>query len=132
VQLVQSDTIAARLLKEQLGLDVSPPFAGLVVVQDDQALGVAIFNGWCNGNVDMTAAGRGAFNVRIARDLARYAFHNLGVNRVTCHTALTNSKAIRALQAVGFRPEGVLRKYMNGQDAVVLGLLKDEQRLVKC
>jgi aminoglycoside 6'-N-acetyltransferase len=65
------------------------------------------------------------------RALARYLIHERGHHRITIDPAATNTRAIRAYGAVGFRPVGVLRAYERGadgtfHDGLLMDLLRDE------
>ncbi len=62
--------------------------------------------------------------------ILRYAFHELGLERVTLTVFEYNPRAIRAYEKVGFKHEGRLRKviHRDGQrsDLLVMGILHKE------
>jgi aminoglycoside 6'-N-acetyltransferase len=63
----------------------------------------------------------------------RHLFEDLGHHRITIDPALTNERAIRAYQKVGFRPIGVGRAYEKGPDGtfhdnLLMDLLAGELR----
>jgi aminoglycoside 6'-N-acetyltransferase len=65
------------------------------------------------------------------RTLARWLIDERGHHRLTIDPALANEPAIRAYEAVGFKPVGVLRKYWRDpdgvwQDGLLLDLLSEE------
>jgi aminoglycoside 6'-N-acetyltransferase len=65
------------------------------------------------------------------RTLARYLVHERGHHRITIDPAAANARAIRAYEAVGFRPVGVMRAYERGadgafHDGLLMDLLRDE------
>lgn len=64
--------------------------------------------------------------------LAKYSFEEMNLNRVWLKCAEKNERAVRLYERAGFRREGVLRNdlYIDGeyQNAVIMGLLKGEQR----
>ena len=65
------------------------------------------------------------------RTLARWLLDERGHHRLTIDPALANEQAIRAYEAVGFKPVGVLRRYWRDpegvwQDGLLLDLLADE------
>jgi aminoglycoside 6'-N-acetyltransferase len=67
------------------------------------------------------------------RTLARYLFERLGHHRLTIDPALTNERAIRCYEGVGFRRVGVLREYERGadgtwHDGLLMELLAGELR----
>ena len=58
------------------------------------------------------------------------AFETLGLERLGAYSNVDNERATRGLTGVGFRPEGVLRRWHRHGDAAydvnVFGLLRDE------
>lgn len=122
----QDDAAAAAYLTEKLGIDFAHPFVGLVVGD-----GAVIVNNFDRVNVDMTACGSGCWSVRVIREIARYVFNVLCVKRVSAKTRVGNVKARKALEALGFVQEGVLRAGFGDEDAVLYGLLAAEQRILR-
>ena len=127
----QHDTIAAAVVQQKLGVTLSPPFVGLCVMDGDTVRGVVVFNDYTGSNIEMTGVGIKCWSPRIIRDLARYVFGHLKCRRITARTATSNAKAIRALERIGFRREGIAREWFDGEDAIVFGLLASEQRIVR-
>jgi ribosomal-protein-alanine N-acetyltransferase len=62
--------------------------------------------------------------------LFRLAFETLGLERLGAYSNVDNERATRGLTGVGFRPEGVLRRWhrhgTTAYDVNVFGLLRDE------
>jgi hypothetical protein len=129
--LVQDDQKAAMLVQGALGVVLCPPFVGVVVRDGDREVGAVVFNDYTGANVEMTGVGRGCWTPTVIRELARYCFATLGVRRVTARTAVSNAKAIRSLERMGFRREGIAREWFDGEDAILFGLLAREQRIVR-
>ncbi len=50
------------------------------------------------------------------RTLARYLVHDRGHHRLAIDPAVTNVRAIRSYQGVGFQPVGVMRRYERNAD----------------
>ncbi len=73
--------------------------------------------------------GRGKSHIA-GRLLARYAFYELGLNRIRCRILSRNRLAQRLAEHFGFQKEGVEREaaYQNGkfEDIYVYGLLKSD------
>jgi aminoglycoside 6'-N-acetyltransferase len=72
--------------------------------------------------------GLGAAALRLA---ARWLIDERGHHRLTIDPALDNERAIRAYEAVGFRPVGVLRRYERApdgrwRDGLLMDLLAEE------
>ena len=68
------------------------------------------------------------------RLLARHLFEERGHHRLVIDPAASNARAIRAYEAVGFKPVGVMRLYERGpdgtfHDGLLMDLLADELRL---
>lgn len=124
---------AARLVMSVLKIDIrGTPFAGLVIETDNGGVcGAVVFNDFSNGNIEMTGVGQGCWTPYVIRELARYVFKYLDCTRVTARTAVSNHKARAALRALGFRQEGRVREWFKGEDAILYGLLRREQRIYR-
>lgn len=132
MRLEQNDELAASYVQHFLGADIrGTPWVGLVIWGDTGVKGAVIFNDYANGNIEMTGVGKGCWSPTIIRSLARYVFKQLGCRRVTARTSVSNRAAKRALVAMGFQYEGRLRDWFGHEDAMIYGLLRREQRLVK-
>lgn len=131
MKVQQDDARAARVAERVLGVKFSHPMVGMVIRDDaGRGRGVVIFNNWNGTNIDMTGVGMGCWTPSVIRSLARYVFHQLGAARVTSHTRQSNGKAIRALRAMGFKPEGRAEDWFGNEHAVVYGLTARRQRIV--
>lgn len=125
----QDDAQARFFAQRALGCTFADPLIGIVIEDSGRQVGAVIFNGYTPGqNIDMTGVGS-KWDIRVIREIARYCFSR--VRRVTALTCVTNIAAINALLALGFKREGVMREYFPGGDAIVFGLLRSEQRLIK-
>lgn len=131
LSVYQDDARAKAFADRELGQDFAPPFMGLVVLNDrGKVVGAVILNGFIRGrNIDLTAVGRNVWTLGIARSVFRYCFERAA--RVTARTSESNLKAQRALMALGFEREGVMPDYFPEGAAVVFGLLRRKQKLVK-
>ena len=92
------------------------------------ALAEAQANKANRGDVWLSAAGDGAFVDRGVIDFIYWnAFKNLACAHLSCRTAATNNRAIRILERLGFKKEGVQRKAWDGEtDAILLGLTPED------
>lgn len=81
------------------------------------------------GNVEITFAAdspKWATRATIAK-LMHWPFVQLNCHRVTTRIARSNHRAIRFNEGIGFKQEGVIRGgWGPGEDAILLGLLRDE------
>ena len=63
--------------------------------------------------------------------ILNFPFEELGVERITGIVSRKNKKIRRLSKMLGFREEGIMRRGYNGRtDAVILGLLKKENRFL--
>lgn len=126
----QDDGLARSLAKLWLGIEISGPFLGLVIETDDLVAGVAVLNDYRPGNnIELTVAAVGPWSIGDVRGVARYCFDRC--RRITARTKVTNTRAIKMLEVLGFKQEGVMRQYFDGEDAMVFGLLRSEQRIYR-
>lgn len=60
------------------------------------------------------------------------AFHDLKCRRINILVSKSNKACLKMVLRMGFKIEGRLRKYReNGEDAYILGILKEECRFYK-
>lgn len=133
MRIEQNDDLAASYVHQFLGQDVrGTPFVGLLIKTDNGGVvGCVVFNDYANGNIELTGVGRGCWTISVIRNLARYVFKRLNCRRVTARTAQSNHEARAALRALGFKREGRVRDWYGHEDAIVYGLLRREQRIVR-
>jgi aminoglycoside 6'-N-acetyltransferase len=104
-------------------IDVDDAFAGVVTCYEES------HPDYRHASIDIFLAaayqdhGYGSEALRV---LARHLFSERGHHRLTIDPAVANERAIRAYEAVGFRPVGVMRRYERGADGTWHdGLLMD-------
>lgn len=69
-------------------------------------------------------------NKRILKFMFSLAFDYYQCKRISMMTNTTNVKCQKLASSLGFKPEGILRKYGdNDEDIVVMGILKEEFNL---
>ena len=122
-----------RVRSEMIGGGHSEVF---VIEADDQIVGSAQFYeepapDYRHASIDLFLHpawhGKG-LGTDAVRTLARYLVHDRGHHRLAIDPAVTNERAIRTYQRVGFKPVGVMRKYERGadgqwQDCLLMDLL---------
>lgn len=129
---VRSDVLAREFIKRSLGIELEYPFCGYAVKNaDDVVVGAFAFTNYTQDNVELTVAVNDRLTVRLVRFIVWLAFFDLGCRRITARTRASNTRAIRAIEKSGAKREGVAREYFNGEDAIMFGLLRSEQRLIK-
>ena len=61
------------------------------------------------------------------RLLFRYPFEQLGVERISCVIAGSNTRSRKVVAGLGWKQEGIIRKfYADDEDGVLYGILKSE------
>jgi RimJ/RimL family protein N-acetyltransferase len=131
VRLVSNDR-AALWAGGQLGQTFLPPFAGFWIVNRfGHACGAAVLNDYADRNIELTCVGRGAFSRDVCRELARVAFNVNGCERITIRTGRKNVALVGMALRWGWRVEGILRRWYGDDDAVVMGMLREECRFLE-
>ncbi|KTG07906.1 hypothetical protein AUR64_01330 [Haloprofundus marisrubri] len=108
-----------------------------VVATEDRAVGLVFFfdlderNGVAELGYWVTAEAQGrGYATDAARALARYAFEERRLEKLTAQVVTSNTASVRVLEKLGFHEEGVLREheFVDGQrvDLRVFGLLASE------
>lgn len=92
--------------------------------------GACIFSDYYpGGNIELTYIGTGTLTRAILRQMAYYAYHTLGVSRVTAKTPRRNENVLRLLPKAGFKFECTQKRYYGpseDDDAVVFSLAKEK------
>ncbi len=114
---------------ERLGTAFVPPFAGFRIEDRFGVVrGAAVFNDHCDRNIELTCVGQGAFTRDVCKELARYAFDVNGCERITIRTRKRNVKLVRMALRWGWKVEGFLRRWYDDDDAVVMGMVREDCR----
>lgn len=93
-----------------------------------QILGGAVWNNWNGANVELSLAGRGAVTRQAFRDMAAFAFRQIGARRITMHTKASNLRLIQQAARNGFAIEGYRKAFFPDDDAVALVLPQHQCR----
>lgn len=93
-----------------------------------EIVGGCVWNNWNGANVELSLAGRGAVTRQAFRDMAEYAFRQIGVRRITMHTKARNHRLIDQAKRNGFAVEGYRKHFFPDDDAAALVLLRDHCR----
>jgi aminoglycoside 6'-N-acetyltransferase len=127
---LRADTLEDSEATSSFAVEFGGDFVGLVIVTEGsdpyyKSAGIDIA-------LDTTCVGQGLGSDTL-RTVIRHLFEDLGHHRITIDPALTNERAIRAYQKVGFRPIGVGRAYEKGPDGtfhdnLLMDLLAGELR----
>ena len=89
---------------------------------------VLVFQNYYGPDVEIGVAAK-TLPRSLLRAAYRYAVDQLGVRRVTFRTRADNAVAIHAMQRLGGKLEGVIRKfYKDGCDELLFGILPEEYK----
>lgn len=125
-------TLAAlRLAETRLDCRFHAPFAVLAIEDRANVLrGAVILNDYCDRNIELTCVGSGAFTRNICEKLAHLVFQVNGCHRITIRTRKSNANLIRMALRWGWKVEGILRRWYGNDDAVVMGMVREDCRLL--
>lgn len=102
------------------------------VDQNGSILGVVVFSRFTPGGCEVTVVGdKGWLQRRLVLTALAYVFTQCGFRRVTAFVAVENSASLKLAQQLGFRHEGLVRKWFPDSDAYVLGLLPEDCKFLK-
>lgn len=128
------DVAVADWVGDRLGVLIVPPYTALGVIDARGALrGGAVFNDYNGSNIEVTIAGPGAMQRGVLRAGFHYVFAQLGCERVSAKTRRSNAVMRKMLPRLGFRWEGLARRYYGparGDDACLYGMLKADCKLL--
>jgi RimJ/RimL family protein N-acetyltransferase len=92
----------------------------------------AVFHGYSDlpggGDIQMSMAADSARWARrgVIRGLLDYPFNQAGCQRVTTLTPARNTRALRINAGLGFVREGCIRRGFGDDDAIIMGLLRED------
>lgn len=106
------------------------PYVGIGVVQGAQLVAGVLYHGYVPefGSIEVSIAAdtpKWISRQRVSLILG-YPFRQLRCQRVGAGIMASNKRSIRLCEGLGFKREGVLRRGFGRDDAVILGLLREE------
>ena len=104
-------------------------------VQDGKLIGGLIFHDLrphCDVWWTIYCNNRHWCNRKILRQMFAMVFQNMDCRRISLLVSKSNSQSLNFVQRLGFKIEGVLRKFReNGDDCYILGMLREECNWLK-
>lgn len=89
----------------------------LGVVDDQKVLvGAVMFHYWNGTNVELSYFGANTISPGIIRSLAKFTLFRFDPARLTVTISARRRQFLRAVQKIGFKPEGVQRCYYGKRD----------------
>jgi RimJ/RimL family protein N-acetyltransferase len=104
------------------------PYVAFGWERDGEIVGACVWNNWNGSNIELSIAGRGCVTRQAFRDMAAYAFGQLGCRRITMHTKASNVRLITQAKRNGFAAEGMRKDFYPDDDAVALVMLRSHCR----
>ena len=102
-------------------------YSALASECDGEIRCAAVFDFWRGADIEMSVAGE-RFSRRFFRACGRYVFGGLKCLRVTLRTRTDNYSAINAALRIGAQIEGVQKEFYDGDDALLLGVMRKDFR----
>lgn len=119
----------ADFVADRVGSVIVPPFEAIGIERDGALVGGAVFNHWTGSDIHVTVAGSPiAWSRRFLRQLARYAYDQLGCERVTIVTE--QPSVLDFAERLGGVVEGRMRNHFGpGRNAALIGILKSDWKI---
>jgi hypothetical protein len=115
----------------KMGARVIEPFYALGVEDEfGDPKGAFIFSEFTRHNVELTVYAPGALKRHIVRGVFSYAFNQLGVDRITVRCPAAKKELNELQEHLGFKFEGILRRFYGDDDCFIYGMLRSECRFL--
>jgi RimJ/RimL family protein N-acetyltransferase len=124
--------LVAAWAGHRLNTSFREPYLALGVLDSkDRLVGAVIYNDYDACNVEMTAVGPQAFRRHVAREIFSVAFDELKCRRISLTIPAKNTETLKRARKWGWVVEGTKRHYYDDDDAVILGMTRDECRFLR-
>jgi len=97
-----------------------------IVSDSGRLMGGILLTDYTGHGVDMTIAGRGCLNSDVWFIVGECVFGKLGCERLSITTARSNKMVRRLAPKVGFRYEGIARRYYGTEDGIVFSMIRTD------
>lgn len=122
--------LAPHLGEFEYGKVFGPCAAIGVIDRSGQLVGGVVYHNWNRlaGNIELSFAATSPkwLTRDIVRALLRYAYTQLGCQRITACTPRRATRARQFLDRFGFRREGSVKRGFGNDNAIISGLLREE------
>jgi len=119
--------LIAKWVGERVGMDFKPPYSAMASLDASGSIVAAfVFQNWTRHDIEMSVA---AVSIprTLLRAVYRYTVEQLGCRRVTFRIRSSDFKTQESAQRLGAKWEGRVRRfYSDSEDAVILGILKED------
>jgi RimJ/RimL family protein N-acetyltransferase len=115
----------------ELGVTFAPPFFAVASLDHRGVIiGAVVLNNYDAANIDLTAAGEGAFTPSVVRQVCSFVFDHLGCVRITAKTRRSNHRVRKLLKKHAVF-EAMLRNWFGDEDAFQFRMCRDECRFLR-
>lgn len=108
--------VAQALFRKNGWPDFSFDRAIGILDEQQQLVGVGLFQNWNTANVDFSYYGVGTLTMGLVRAFAKYAITEFDAARVTVHVSKKRRRYLKTVLKFGFNYEGQQRCYYGKQD----------------
>jgi hypothetical protein len=119
--------VIVRWVGAQVGLEFKPPYSALASVNADGRITAGVvFQNWTQRDIELSVAAS-SIPRALLKAIYSYTVDQLGCCRVTFRIRSSDLKTQESAQRLGAQWEGRSRRfYSDTEDAVILGILKDD------
>ena len=112
---------------ERLGIEFKPPYSAMAFVDAMSRINAGVvFQNWTGRDIELSVAAS-MIPRALLKDIYRYTVGQLGCRRVTFRVRSSDLKTQEMAQRLGAKYEGRVRRfYSDREDAVILGILKED------
>lgn len=114
--LVDCDEQVAQHFSASYGVPLFKYDRALGLIRDGKLVGTVLFSNWNGYHVELSYYGKKTMTAGVIRALAQYGIKHFNPSRATVITSKRNKRFIRALMRIGFKLEGVQRRYYGADD----------------
>lgn len=119
-------------LEQALNIELTEKSAFIANVDGSQILGVVGFTNYNKDNIEIHMVGNSKYWITrpLIKSVFSYVFNQLKCVRCTGLVKADNELALSIDKRLGFIQEGILRQADDGQDVIIVGMLKNECRWI--
>lgn len=122
----------AKYVSDRIGRGLFPPFTALGYENSaGQMTAGIVFNCWTGHDIDLTIANDGGLHRQLIWATAKYVLDQLGCSRGTIIVKKSDQKTYETALKFGFKVEGIKRFGFGDEDAVIMGMTREDCRWLR-
>jgi hypothetical protein len=126
------DAEVAKYVQERVSTILFPPFTALGWADDKGKITAGIvFNCWNGPDVELTIANDSGLNRSLIYATAQYVFDQMKCARCSITVQTKDLKTYETALKFGFRVEGVKRRGFGDEDAIIMGMVREDCRWMR-